>query len=120
MDKKRKSQSSDDPMSRICTTLCNEIHLMFIYTSSCTAGDHYLVKYLAFEDFSCMSHKCVALALLAKFIAVLVSIMECFSVPAPNACNGPVPNFLAHFLLYVVDIPRGIKTLCTECIFILN
>ena len=48
---------------------------------------HYLGRYLALEDFSCMSHKCVALTLLAKLIAVLVSKMECFSVPAPNACN---------------------------------
>lgn len=71
----------------IDTTLSNEIHWMFIYTACWTAGDHYLVKYLALEDFSCMSHKCVAFALLAKFIAVLVSKMECFSVPAPNACN---------------------------------
>lgn len=82
---------------------------MFNYTTCWTASDHYLVKYLALEDFSCISHKCVALAL-AKFIAVLVSKMECFSVPAPNASNGPVLDFLAHFLLYVVDIPRSIKT----------
>ena len=67
------------------------------YIACWTASDYYLVKYLALEDFSCISHKCVALALLAKFIAVLVSKMECFSVPAPNACNGPVLDFLAHF-----------------------
>lgn len=93
-------------------SVCIEIHCMFNYTACWTASDHYLVKYLVLEDFSCISHKCVALALLAKFIAVLVSKMECFSVPAPNACNGSVLDFLAHFLLHVVDIPRSIKACC--------
>jgi hypothetical protein len=54
----------------------------------------------------------MALALPAKFIAILISKMECFSVPAPNACIGLALDFLAHFPLYVIDIPGSIKTSC--------
>jgi len=43
---------------------------------------------LALEDFSRVSNKSMAFALLAKFIAFLVSKMELFSVPAPNASVG--------------------------------
>ena len=69
------------------------------YTACLTASHHYLGRYLALENFSCISNKSVALALLAKFVAVLVSKMEFFSVPAPNACNGFVLDFLGHFPL---------------------
>lgn len=79
------------------------------YTACLTASHHYLTKYLPLVDFSCISNKSVALALLAKFIAVLVSKVECFSVPTPNACNGLVLEFLSHFPLYVMG-PRSIKT----------
>jgi len=51
----------------------------------------------------------MALALLAKFIAILVSIMEFFSVPAPNACIGLALDFLAHFISYITEMPRTIK-----------
>ena len=87
------------------------------YTACLTASHNYLGKHLALEDFSCMSNKSVALALLAKFVAVLVSKMEFFSVPAPNTYNGFVLDFLGHFPLYVIDISRSIKTWCAvKCI----
>jgi hypothetical protein len=38
----------------------------------------------------------MALALLAKFIAILVNIMEFFSVPAPHTCIGLALVILAH------------------------
>ena len=41
----------------------------------------------------------MALALLAKFIAILVNIMEFFSVPAPNTRIELTLDFLAHYLL---------------------
>jgi hypothetical protein len=41
----------------------------------------------------------MALALFTKFIAILVNIMEFFSVPAPNTSIGLALDFLAHFLV---------------------
>jgi hypothetical protein len=41
----------------------------------------------------------MALALLTKFIAILVNIVEFFSVPTPNISVGLALNFLAHFLV---------------------
>jgi hypothetical protein len=57
----------------------------------------YLRTYLALENFSCLPNKSMALALLAKFIAMFVSKMEFFSVPAPNACVGLVLDLFGHF-----------------------
>lgn len=79
-----------------------------------TASHHSVGIYLALEDFGCLSDKSVALALLAKFIAVLVSKMEFFSVPAPNACIGFVLDFLGHFPLYVFDTKKYKDLVCTE------
>jgi len=72
----------------------------------------YLGRYLALEYFSCLSNKSMALTLFTKFIAVLVSKMEFFCVPAPNASIRFALDFLAHFPLYVLDIPSSIKTWC--------
>jgi hypothetical protein len=41
----------------------------------------------------------MAFALLAKFIALLVSKMKFSIVPAPNACIGLVQDILGHFSL---------------------
>jgi len=61
-----------------------------------------------------MSNKSMTLTLFTKFIAVLVSKMEFFSMPAPNANAfiGLVLDFLGHFPSYVNDIPRSIKSWC--------
>ena len=67
---------------------------------------------LALEDFRCLSSKSMALTLLAKFIAVLVIIMELFSMPAPNTYVGLALDFLAHFSLNLIDIARSIKACC--------
>ena len=67
---------------------------------------------LALEDFGCLSNKCVALALFTKFLAVLISKMEFFSMLTPNACIGLALDFLAHYTLYVIDVPRSIKSWC--------
>lgn len=82
------------------------------YTACLTFSRRYIARYLILENFSCTSNKSVALALLAKFIAVLVSKMEFFSVPAPNACIGLVLDLLGHFTLYVIII-ASIKAWCT-------
>lgn len=81
------------------------------YTACLTFSRRYIARYLILENFSCTSNKSVALALLAKFIAVLVSKMEFFSVPAPNACIGLVLDLLGHFPLYVIII-ASIKAWC--------
>jgi hypothetical protein len=65
---------------------------------------HLNLRWLALEHFSCLSSKSMALTLLAKFIAVLVSIMELFGMPAPNTCVGLALDFLAHFSLNLIDI----------------
>ena len=56
----------------------------------------------------------MTLTLFTKFITVLVSKMEFFSMPAPNAnaCIGLVLDFLGHFPSYVNDIPTSIKSWC--------
>jgi hypothetical protein len=82
------------------------------YTACLTFSRRYIARYLILENFSCTSNKSVALALLAKFIAVLVSKMEFFSVPAPNACIGLVLDLFGHFPLYVIII-ASIKAWCT-------
>jgi CBS domain-containing protein len=54
----------------------------------------------------------VAFALLAIFVAILVSKMEYFSMPTPNTCIVFALDFLAHFPSYIIRNP-SIKTWCT-------
>lgn len=73
--------------------------LGLLYTACLTASHHYLGRYLALENFSCVPNKCMALALFAIGIAILVSKMKFSSVITPNAYNGFVQDFFGHFPL---------------------
>jgi hypothetical protein len=69
------------------------------YSACLTTSHHYLRRYLALENFSCLSNKSMALALFAIIMASLVSKMKFSSVITPNAYNGFVQDFFSHFPL---------------------
>jgi hypothetical protein len=88
---KGKTQSSPYPMSRylwvIIIRQSIRIGSALKYTA-CLTASHYSGRYLALENFSCLSNKSIALALFAIVTAILVSKMKFSSVITPNAYNG--------------------------------
>lgn len=67
--------------------------------TACLTASHYPGRYLALENFSCLSNKSIALALFAIVTAILTSKMKFSSMITPNAYNGFVQDFLGHFPL---------------------
>lgn len=75
-----------------------------------TASYRYIGRYLALENFGCVTNKSMALTPFAIGIAILVSKMKFSSVITPNAYNGFVQDFLGHFPLQISKMPRSIRT----------
>ena len=71
---------------------------------------HYLGRYLALENFSCVPNKSMTLTPFAIGIAILVSKMKFSRMITPNAYNGFVQDFLGHFPLQISKMPRSIRT----------